>query len=441
MPPQILGGPAPGGELVPQQQLITIWAACGCPTETPNTVEALTFFLNQINALAAQLPQICDPDMGIFCGSTGGGPLFGSECLALLICTHAETLVRLNDLMPHPGVPGPPGPIGPIGPIGPLGPVGPIGPLGPIGPIGLQGLVGSLPTLGTIDFARLLENLIGSLGQILGRDRTRIRFPALPALPTLPAPGPSRPVLERVAPGGTTNVPVVLGSTQDPTGRQRPRFPDDARARIVETINILLRQFFAERAGRKAADRQREIIRARLNAFLAALAARNAAIERILRERRLSAMPFGQSGFASSGGGGGGGGFLETILSAAPDIIGALRGGRGGFQFPQVPFPPLGPPGVVPFVGPILRTGAGVAGGVAAGELLGSLFGGDGATCPGLFRPTAGRTRPVRVVSVPDPDTGEARFFGHLGTPVLFSRDVSAAKKVRKLASRFARKR
>jgi len=435
MPPQILGGPAPGGELVGQQQLITIWAACGCPTETPNTVEALTFFLNQINALAAQLPQICDPDMGIFCGSTGGGPLFGSECLALLVCTHAETLVRLNDLMPHPGVPGPPGPPGPIGPIGPLGPVGPIGPLGPIGATGLQGLVGDLPTLGTTDFASLLESLVGALGQILGRDRTTIRFPALPALPTLPAQGPARPVLERVSPGGTTNVPVVLGSTQDPTGRQRPRFPDDARARIVETINILLRQFFAERAGRKAVDRQREIIRARLNAFLAALAARNAAIERILRERRLSEMGFGQSGFSSGTGLSAGGGFFESILSGAPDIIRALRGGRETFA------PPLGLPGGAPSFGPLVRQIPAVLAGVAGGELLEGLFGNGGAACPPLFRAGAARSRPVRVVSVPDPVTGEARFFGHLGTPVLFSRDISAAKKVRKLATRFGRKR
>ncbi len=62
-----------------------------------------------------------------------------------------------------------------------------------------------------------------------------------------------------------------------------------------------------------------------------------------------------------------------------------------------------------------------------------------GADCPTLFRPTRSRMRPARVVVIPHPETGEPTFFGHLGRPLLFSRDLSAVRRVNKLAARARR--
>lgn len=145
-------------------------------------------------------------------------------------------------------------------------------------------------------------------------------------------------------------------------------------------------------------------------------------------------MGFGQAGFTTGNiSGGGGGGFFESLLAGAPGIISAFRQ------------PPVQQSFALPAIGGLgsvlARQIPGVLGGLAAGELLEGAFQGGGGVCPSLFRPGTTRSRPASVVCIPDPQTGEARFFGHLGRPVLFSRDVSAAKKVRKLASRFARKR
>lgn len=105
-----------------------------------------------------------------------------------------------------------------------------------------------------------------------------------------------------------------------------------------------------------------------------------------------------------------------------------------------------------------LLPGIGLGLGVEKGlEFLGSkLFGGGemaATNLPGglalsdlplggaLFRPTAGRFRPARVIVVPNPMTGEPTFFGHLGRPLLFSRDLSAHKKVNRLARKAAGRR
>lgn len=56
-----------------------------------------------------------------------------------------------------------------------------------------------------------------------------------------------------------------------------------------------------------------------------------------------------------------------------------------------------------------------------------------------LFRPTATSIRPARVIVVPHPQTGAPTFFGHLGRPLLFSRDLSAARRVDRLARRARR--
>ncbi len=140
-------------------------------------------------------------------------------------------------------------------------------------------------------------------------------------------------------------------------------------------------------------------------------------------------MGFGQSGFFSDGGGVVGGifGTARDITSdpATADILRVLLGREGGGQtgFPAPPtFPAVarpvsqqGDPGIFErFLQPFTGGGGGNA----------------------FFRPHTDRTRPRSVIMVPDPDTGEPRFFGHLGRCVLFSRDLSAAKKVAKLARR-----
>lgn len=68
---------------------------------------------------------------------------------------------------------------------------------------------------------------------------------------------------------------------------------------------------------------------------------------------------------------------------------------------------------------------------------------GLGTLCRGTspFVPTMAGMRPARVFALPNPATGAVTFFGHLGRPLLFSRDMSAARKVDKLARRARRTR
>jgi len=89
------------------------------------------------------------------------------------------------------------------------------------------------------------------------------------------------------------------------------------------------------------------------------------------------------------------------------------------------------------FIGGLFEGGAGVSrqalpGGLAIGDLP---LGGA------LFRPRMGGLTPARVVVVPNPLTGEPIFFGHLGRPLLFSRDLAAHKKVNRLARKAASRR
>jgi hypothetical protein len=95
---------------------------------------------------------------------------------------------------------------------------------------------------------------------------------------------------------------------------------------------------------------------------------------------------------------------------------------------------------------PIGEAGLGTELGIGAIERgFNFLFGGGGgggAVANGavqLFRPTATSIRPARVIVVPHPQTGAPIFFGHLGRPLLFSRDLSAARRVDRLARRARR--
>lgn len=83
--------------------------------------------------------------------------------------------------------------------------------------------------------------------------------------------------------------------------------------------------------------------------------------------------------------------------------------------------------------------GLGAAGGAAVGAL--GLGNGNGAVAGFAFRPTMAGYRANRHFILPHPVTGEAVNFGALGSCVLFSRDMSAARKVDRLARRARRTR
>jgi len=345
---------------------------------------------------------------------------FPSEVFVNCPALKASAAALLTHLaMPHEG---------PVGPAGPAGPIGPIGPLGPLGLPGLAGPVGQLPTLGTPDFSTLLQSIAGALGS-LRRTPTTGRISIQPIRRTNggfeAVPDPRR--LEIVPPGGTVNVPVVPGSTADPTGTQAPRFPDTQRERILEILRLLAPQIANEIAQRRAQRRARALIREQLNALRAAIAAREASLRRI-------AMGFGQSGLGlglqsdrrngtSIQRAGIGGGILDLLISIGGNLTGDLLENL----ISRVTRDPE-------------RREITVPNGNGNGELEEALrqlgAGGDAATQCGLFRGSAGvrmSSRPASVVCLRDPVTGEARFFGHLGRPLVFQRDVTMAKNIPKL--------
>ena len=136
-------------------------------------------------------------------------------------------------------------------------------------------------------------------------------------------------------------------------------------------------------------------------------------------------MGFGQAGFQvqplpgpGRGFAGVGGGLLDILIqlgtSVGGDLLARLAQDPGG----EVQGPPLDVPGL------------------DLEALLRGSGGGGAATQCGLFRGGAATrmsSRPAAVVCLPDPITGEARFFGHLGRPLVFQRDVTMAKNIPKL--------
>jgi len=243
--------------------------------------------------------------------------------------------------------------------------------LGLVGPAGPQG-----PAAAPVDIAAIIRAVTSVVGSF-NRE------------PTTGRPLPGEPVL----PGGTVNVPVVLGSTGDPRGKSRPKFPDDRQneVEVARQIGILIRQILAARAAQRAAERRAE---------------QNAAQRRLWAnffaqlQGGTQPMGFGQSGFVGLGSGVGAG-VTDLLVQLAGSVAGGLIGNRFADPLPQLPgqqpaFPAA--PGI-----------PGLQGGGA--------FGGAGA-CPSLFRAGAG---PMRVSPVPwfpiQAPNGKWFFFGHLGTP------------------------
>jgi len=242
-------------------------------------------------------------------------------------------------------------------------------------------------------FNTLLQVLRGALQAFEDFRPQGLRVPGL--LEPLPQPDferivPGPPIdiqqieqaLLPVTAGGTVNVPVVLGSTGDPSGTRRPRAPDPEGLSTAERVGQLIFNFLALRKARQTADKQRR-------AFEQFLAAR---LE-LIREAQ---MPFGQSGFAVGGLGGGAiGALTDLAISAGGAFLADRFGPAAGSPISLGAFP------AAPTQGPLLG------------------MGGGGGSCPPLFRtgaPAGFRMSPVPWFPVQAPN-GKWFFFGHLGTP------------------------
>lgn len=165
-------------------------------------------------------------------------------------------------------------------------------------------------------------------------------------------------------------------------------------------------------------------------------------------------MGFGQQGFSQGIGDSGSGGFLQDAGTLLKDLTPLLVGlfGPQPVSAPGINLPVTIDPRSIPTTGgipttpvglpsTILKSLPGVGAGVLGSELFESLFGngGNGGAC-GLFKPTktSGRARPASVVAVADPVTGEPVWFGHLGRPMLWSRDLRGARSMKKLAGKLS---
>jgi len=203
--------------------------------------------------------------------------------------------------------------------------------------------------------------------------------PIIPQFPPFPFPGPPSlpPPPPRVEVGGTVNVPVVLGSTGDPTGVRRPTFPDKDQLSRAQQIGQIIRDLLALRKARQNADKQRRAFEQFLAARLAQLGGQQ--------------MPFGQAGFAAGALVPSVGSFLGNV---GADILAGLISPGQPQAVPSLPAFPMAP-------------------------TQGPLLGGGGGACPPLFRggaPAGFRMSPVPWFPVQAPN-GKWFFFGHLGTP------------------------
>ncbi len=386
-----------------------VWFFGPCPITVPSEAEGRQGALNVLNVNCATLPNIpCTA------GSSVTVPCEVAKAAALGLLAHLD--------LPHAGPPGPAGETGATGAAGEPGAIGATGQAGQPGAVGAIGATGpagfaETPQVGTTEFNTVLAQLLGAAGQILpGLLRSEQGDPGLPGVPGVPG-----VVQIPILPGGTPNEPVTPGSSRDPGGQTRPSFPGDRCAPLlVETLKIT-GQLLAERAQRKAQDRQLEII----NARLVALRDRNLLVQRIraLQElQRRQQMPFGQSGFSAVGAARGLG---DIAIGAAGTILGDLLeqlfptgGGRTTMpvaqQFPQLPAPPSIPEAA--------------AAAVASG----------GAACS-PFSPGRRTTATAVRFQAVNPVTGRAVWFGPLGVPLAFSGDVSAVRRLKTARKRINR--
>lgn len=138
-------------------------------------------------------------------------------------------------------------------------------------------------------------------------------------------------------------------------------------------------------------------------------------------------------------------GFEQGPLGAIPFNLGG-----GPVAFPtnvQASFPPspfalaTGVPGFqqASLGGSLLRAIPGLLGGVAGGAAVDLAFAGGGGGTP-MFRPTAVGARAM-FFRTPNPATGQDVWFRPAGRPILWSGDVTACRRVKKVARLARRKR
>ena len=291
---------------------------------------ALALFANTVREIRELIRQAEEPPPPDPTPCTDGP---GSEFVA-----GPPTCVALRDDMRSAILPFlPAGLVGPTGSTGLPGAVGTIGPVGTVGSIGPRGFVGptglSFPTSGT-DFGRLLGELAVSVSRIFDAGgRATSSLPASP--PTLARSAvqavlsPQTVTFETVKPGGTVQSPVIVGSSDDPLGQQRPVFadrfvpkpspaPPGTPSRVpfpgAGFLRLALWLFpFLER------ERHRDFLRDSQRRAAADRRAEIAQVEQLLRRLQ---MPFGQMGFMG-GQSSGGTGFLDAlpaILQAATPL-------------------------------------------------------------------------------------------------------------------------
>lgn len=140
-----------------------------------------------------------------------------------------------------------------------------------------------------------------------------------------------------------------------------------------------------------------------------------------------ASQPFGRQPGDFTGGGDVAFPVTRQASFPAPTFLPALFGGTGG--------------GVqqAGLAGSVLRQLPGIAGGLIGGELLESFAGGGGGGTP-MFRPTMAGAR-AQFFRAPNPATGQDTWFRPAGRPILWSGDLTACKRVNKVARRARRKR
>ena len=152
-------------------------------------------------------------------------------------------------------------------------------------------------------------------------------------------------------------------------------------------------------------------------------------------------MSFGQTGLGFSGGFGGGGG--TDIWGGLGDIAGTVLGGLlgpGGRWGPDLPTQPLAQPWAQP-----APTQASALPAMPSFDIPGLDIMPQGAATTecGMFKPPRApavarprRARPNKTVLTTNPGNGAPEFFGYLGKPLLFQRDLDAMGELRKLNSK-----
>jgi len=143
-------------------------------------------------------------------------------------------------------------------------------------------------------------------------------------------------------------------------------------------------------------------------------------------------------------------------FGAMPGTIPVSFGGQPMPAFPvstQQGFPPTGfsgifnqaqplfqTAGLTGAIAPLVRQLPGIVGGFLGAGAFDALTGGGGGSVTPMFRPTMAGVR-AQSFRATNPVTGQDVFFRPAGKPILWSSDLSACKRVQKVAKRARRKR